>query len=319
MSEKEPTDYDVTSQREARAADPTTSAGEAPMYVPPNSAPVLQSLIAEAAALGHWALHEQLCGVLESVDAERRRHAEEVARLEERCQSREEQLGKLSELYDVTQERLEDFEAREPDARLCAEWAATVALKATDVYSAARRYLCGESRGIVAQVQQENDSLRDQLREVTAERENRVAEMRAWGEAKLAGAQHEITHLRDRLREVEGERDRVQRANETLAVRMDLPASQLLMVGSELCGDGKIDPNDHRDPRWTPTLQRAAEVMRELTARRALDADVMACAERCRDTLIGPPGMPVEDYPLAPEALAARRILAADFLREGGE
>src|SRR5690554_1799844 len=79
----------------------------------------------------------------------------------------------------------------------------------------------------------------------------------------------EVAMLKEQLRRVEGERD-------TLAVRMDLPASQLLMVGSELCGDGKIDPNDHRDPRWTPTLQQAAKVTRELAARRALDADVRA-------------------------------------------
>src|SRR5690606_33164181 len=56
----------------------------------------------------------------------------------------------------------------------------------------------------------------------------------------------------------------------------------------ELCGDGKIDPNDHRDPRWTPTLQQAAKVMRELTSLRALLPDVRACAEYCRN-MIGPP------------------------------
>jgi len=126
---------------------------------------------------------DEVLAVLRAIHAERDRHAEEVAMLEERCQSREEQLGKLSELYDVTQERLEDFEEREPDARLCAEWAATVALKATDVYSAARRYLCGE--GIVAQVQQENDSLRDRLRKVTAERD-RERERATKMEAELA-------------------------------------------------------------------------------------------------------------------------------------
>ena len=150
-------------------------------------------------------------------------------------------------------------------------------------------------------------SLRHARRAERARHAEEVARLEA-RVAKLADCARNVADerdsLRDQLRRVEGERD-------ALAVRMDLPASQLLMVGSELCGDGKIDPNDHRDPRWTPTLQRAAEVMRELTARRALDADVMACAERCRDTLIGPPGMPVEDYPLAPEALAARRILAA--------
>lgn len=75
-----------------------------------------------------------------------------MARLEARCHALEEQLGKLTELYDVTQARLEAFEEQEPDARTCAEWAATVALKSSDVHSAARRYLCGEQRGIVAQV-----------------------------------------------------------------------------------------------------------------------------------------------------------------------
>lgn len=49
----------------------------------------------------------------------------------------------------------------------------------------------------------------------------------------------------------------------------------------------------------------------ELGERRALDADVVACAEQCRNILIGHPGMPAEDMPLAPCALAARRILAA--------
>lgn len=59
--------------------------------------------------------------------------------------------------------------------------------------------------------------------EVKAERENRVAEMRAWGEAKLAGAQHEIVHLRDQLRkvtaELDGERERATKMEAELADR----------------------------------------------------------------------------------------------------
>jgi len=183
---------------------------------------------------------------------ERARHAEEVARLEE-------QLGKLSELYDVTQERLEDFEEREPDARLCAEWAATVALKATDVYSAARRYLCGESRGTVAQVQQENDSLRAQLREVEGERE-------------------------EALRMVDGIRKSEKTARESMAINMRL-----------------------RDEAQAENVQLKAE----RDALRSLLPDVRACAEYCRTIPIGPP-------PLAPVALAARRILAA-LDSQGGE
>src|SRR5690606_28686184 len=104
--------------------------------------------------------------------------------------------------------------------------------------------------------------------EVARLRDVHLDETRALDDLRLK----EIASLRDQLRKVEGERD-------ALAVRMDLPASQLLMVGSELCGDGKIDPNDHRDPRWTPTLQQAAKVMRELTSLRALLPDVRACAE----------------------------------------
>lgn len=63
-------------------------------------------------------------------------------------------LDRLTELYDVTQARLEAFEEQEPDARTCAEWVATVALKSSDVYSAARRYLCGEQ---LRRVERERD------------------------------------------------------------------------------------------------------------------------------------------------------------------
>jgi len=80
------------------------------------------------------------------------------------------------------------------------------------------------------------------------------------------------------------------------------------MVGSELFGDGKIDPNDHRDPRWTPALQQAAKVMRELTSLRSLLPDVRACAEY----VIG-------EFPENhPAALAGSRILAA-LDSQGGE
>lgn len=40
----------------------------------------------------------------------------------------------------------------------------------------------------------------------------------------------------------------------------DLATEQLLMVGSEIGGDPKLDPKDHRDPRWTPTLEEAAKL-----------------------------------------------------------
>ena len=50
----------------------------------------------------------------------------------------------------------------------------------------------------------------------------------------------------------------------------DLRGAQLLMVGSELCGDPKIDPADLGDPRNTPTLREAAKMRSELDRARAL-------------------------------------------------
>lgn len=113
---------------------------------------------------------------------------------------------------------------------------------------------------------------------VLAERQRHAEEV-AGLRAQRAEAVDKLQDVRDQLRRVEGERD-------------------------ELRHKLQWAVNERNDLR------------EDLTARRALDADVRVCAERCRDTLIGPPGMPVEDYPLAPEALAARRLLAANFLRE---
>lgn len=82
---------DPAPQREERVADPTASAGDAPMYVPPNSVPVLQSLIAEAAALGHWALREQLRGILASVEVER----DQLRRVERERDELQEEMDRL--------------------------------------------------------------------------------------------------------------------------------------------------------------------------------------------------------------------------------
>lgn len=70
----------------------------------------------------------------------------------------------------------------------------------------------------------------------------------------------------------------------------DLTTSQLLMVGSEICGDPKLDPKDHRDPRWTPTLEEAAKLRADNErlrtdlasaeeALRQVDAELTALAE----------------------------------------
>lgn len=45
--------------------------------------------------------------------------------------------------------------------------------------------------------------------------------------------------------------------------QLDLKSAQLQMVGSELCADPKIDPEDRGDPRNTPTLRKAAELRQQ--------------------------------------------------------
>lgn len=59
---------------------------------------------------------------------------------------------------------------------------------------------------------------------------------------------------------------------EQLKRERDLATAQLLMVGSEINGDPKMDPMDYRDPRWTPTLEEAAKLRAE--------------AERMREVLV---------------------------------
>ena len=120
---------------------------------------------------------------------------------------------------------------------------------------------------------EEVKALRDQLREVTMERENRVAEMRAWGEAKLAGAQHEITHLRDLLREVTAEREnrvaemRAWGEAKLAGAQHEIAhlRSQLREVTAELDGE----------------REHATKMEAELADRRAHDEDVRTCLEYC--------------------------------------
>lgn len=45
-----------------------------------------------------------------------------------------------------------------------------------------------------------------------------------------------------------------------------LRCAQLAMLGSEVCGDPKLDPDDSGDPRWTPAL-REARALRERAQR----------------------------------------------------
>jgi len=86
------------------------------------------------------------------------------------------------------------------------------------------------------------------------------------------------------------ERARHQAELESLERYRDLVTAQILMVGSELCGDPKLDPEDWRDPRHTPTLSEAARLRRERDALaeqvRQLEAERDQCqaamSERCR-------------------------------------
>jgi hypothetical protein len=89
-------------------------------------------------------------------------------------------------------------------------------------------------------------------------------------------------------------RDEARRADAAEA-NAALRSAMLLMVGSEICADPKIDARDHGDPRWTPTLLAACELRRradaaeaERDALRALLSDLaheMHCAadDRLRD------------------------------------
>src|SRR5690606_41621685 len=70
----------------------------------------------------------------------------------------------------------------------------------------------------------------------------------------------------------------------------DRVAAEILMVGGELCGDPKLDAEDWRDRRHTPTLSEAARLRRERDALaeqvRQLEAERDQCqaamSERCR-------------------------------------
>lgn len=62
------------------------------------------------------------------------------------------------------------------------------------------------------------------------------------------------------IKEIDTLRTRVEAAER----ERDLTSSQLMMVASEICGDRKLDPQDHRDPRWTPILKEAANLRAEV-------------------------------------------------------
>jgi hypothetical protein len=62
-------------------------------------------------------------------------------------------VQKLIKLCRDQQARLKRFDDTRPDAVLCAEWVATVALQSSDVYQAAKRYLAGEQSPVVAHLE----------------------------------------------------------------------------------------------------------------------------------------------------------------------
>lgn len=68
----------------------------------------------------------------------------------------------------------------------------------------------------------------------------------------------------DKVHQLELENQALRSENEQTWDRANLTHAQLLMVGSEIANDPKIDPDDRSDPRWTPTLQEVSHMRTEL-------------------------------------------------------
>ena len=71
------------------------------------------------------------------------------------------ELVQARQLVALLEDRISDVEDRDDDARTVCEWAATVALKSTDVHNAATRYLTGVQsplRARLAEVERERDA-----------------------------------------------------------------------------------------------------------------------------------------------------------------
>ena len=89
------------------------------------------------------------------------------------------------------------------------------------------------------------------------------ADLRRLGR-RLAAERHvtdeTIACLTGELERAIAEVEKLTRERDEARDHRDLATGKLLMVGSEIGGDPKLDPKDHRDPRWTPTLEDAAKL-----------------------------------------------------------
>lgn len=92
-----------------------------------------------------------------------------------------------------------------------------------------------------------------------------------------------IKSLRDRCSALAHHADAHRRGQLAAERERDETMAQLLAVGSVLCGDDKGETNDH--PRWTPTLDHARALVRELAEARAA---------------LGAPAVPRGGSPLTP-------------------
>lgn len=125
-----------------------------------------------------------------------------------------------------------------------------------------------ELREMVQTLTRERDEAAERLRHIQEQLDQMAAttirEMEGWTadalrtaiafervtSAELRAHNHQ---LKANLHEARSELKQVKRER-------DLATEQLLMVGSEIAADPKLDPMDHRDPRWTPTLEKAAKL-----------------------------------------------------------
>lgn len=74
---------------------------------------------------------------------------------------------------------------------------------------------------------------------------------------RIDGADDEIARLRTENASLLARVEQAERERDDANARRDLACAALLMVGSELCGDPKIDPEDRGDARWSHTLREA--------------------------------------------------------------
>jgi len=211
------------------------------------------------------------------------------------------QLHQATELVSVLEERLDAFEDTEPDARACAEWVIDIP-QYGDTRQAARRYLSGVANRTATRLHRDVETLRDQLRKVEGERDV---------SRRQCGELHEhlaliVRYFEEETSAGDGIAEQHYAGYQLAKIVLARTAPNEAAWETAMVEFAQLQERASHVPGLSAALDEARH---ELDARRALDADVRACAEYCRNILIGPPGIP---------ALAARRILAA-IDSQGGE